>query len=77
MYIEVDEKQHKSYCELGEVNRMKNIYMNAGGITIVFIRYNPHNFKTDGKRKVFSKREELLIKWLNNMRMRESNMIYV
>ena len=56
VYIEVDEKQHKSYCELGEVNRMKNIYMNAGGITIVFIRYNPHNFKTDGKRKVFSKR---------------------
>lgn len=43
---------------------MKNIYMNAGGIPIVFIRYNPHNFKTDGKRKVFSKREDLLIKWL-------------
>ena len=66
VFIEVDERQHKSYCELGEVNRMKNIYMNEGGIPIVFIRYNPHNFNTDGKRKVFSKakREELLIKWL-------------
>lgn len=68
VFIKVDERQHKSYCELGEINRMKNIYMNEGGIPIVFIRYNPHNFNTDGKRKVFSKakREELLIKWLKH-----------
>ena len=45
VYIEVDENQHRSYCELGEINRMKNIYFNEGGIPIVFIRYNPDGFR--------------------------------
>ena len=67
VFLEVDENRHKSYCELGEVNRMKNIYMNEGGIQIVFIRYNPDNFKDENnKTKKISqaKKEELLIKWL-------------
>jgi len=67
VYIEVDENQHKSYCEVGEINRMKNIYMDDGGIPIVFIRYNPDNFYMDGKKQNVpqGKREAELIKWLN------------
>jgi len=67
VFLEVDENRHKSYCELGEINRMKNIYMNEGGIPIVFIRYNPDNFKDDNnktKKLSQAKKEELLIKWL-------------
>ena len=67
VFVEVDENRHKSYCELGEINRMKNIYMNEGGIPIVFIRYNPDNFVDDNKKRQQlsqAKREELLIKWL-------------
>ena len=67
VFLEVDENRHKSYCELGEINRMKNIYMNEGGIPIVFIRYNPDNFVDNNKKKQKlsqAKREELLIKWL-------------
>ena len=68
VFVEVDENRHRYYCELGEINRMKNIYMNEGGIPIIFIRYNPDNFKDDKnktKRLSQSKREEILIKWLN------------
>ena len=66
IYIEVDENQHKSYCELGEFNRMKNIYMNDGGVPVLFIRYNPDKFIIDGKRFDLpqAKREEQLIKWI-------------
>jgi hypothetical protein len=67
LFIEVDENQHKSYCETGEINRMKNIYFNEGGINIIFIRYNPDGYKDTNGKKVNilqSKREELLIKWV-------------
>jgi hypothetical protein len=66
LYIEVDENQHKSYCELGEINRMKNIYMDDGGIPILFLRYNPDNYQTNGKKQNTSqkKREIELIKWI-------------
>ena len=65
LFIEVDENQHKSYCEQGEIGRMKNIYHAEGGIPVIFIRYNPDNFRVGGKRQNLSqaKREELLIKW--------------
>ena len=67
VFLEVDENRHKSYCELGEINRMKNIYMNEGGIPIVFIRYNPDNFKDENNKTIKlsqAKKEEILIKWL-------------
>ena len=66
VFIEVDESQHKSYCELGEVGRMKNIFMNEGGVPVLFIRYNPDNFYINNKRVNLSqaKREEKLIKWI-------------
>ena len=63
IYIEVDENQHRSYCAMGEVNRMKNIYMNEGGVPIIFIRYNPDSFLTNGKKCKLSqsKKENELI----------------
>ena len=67
VYVEVDENRHRSYCELGEVNRMKNIYMDGGGVPVVFIRYNPDNFRSvHGKRQKVSQadREAILLKWL-------------
>ena len=66
LYIEVDENQHKSYCELGEINRMKNIYMNDGGIPVIFLRYNPDNYQINGKKQNIpqQKREFELIKWV-------------
>jgi uncharacterized OB-fold protein len=68
VYVEVDENRHRSYCEPGEVNRMKNIYMNGGGVPTVFIRYNPDNFVSgsNGKRQKLCQadREDLLLKWL-------------
>ena len=67
LFVEIDENRHRSYCELGEVNRMKNIYMNGGGMPLVFIRYNPDNFIShNGKRQKLCQadREELLLKWV-------------
>ena len=66
LYIEVDENQHKSYCEVGEINRMKNIYMNDGGIPVIFLRYNPDNYKINGKKQdtCQKKRELELVKWI-------------
>ena len=66
LYIEVDENQHKSYCELGEINRMKNIYMDDGGVPVIFLRYNPDNYQTNGKKQNTSqqKREVELVKWV-------------
>jgi hypothetical protein len=66
LYIEVDENQHKSYCELGEINRMKNIYMDDGGVPIIFLRYNPDNYQLNGKKQTISqeKRESELVKWV-------------
>ena len=45
---------------------MKNIYMDDGGIPVIFIRYNPDNYKTNGKKQDTSqqKREVELVKWI-------------
>ena len=69
IFIECDEKQHKSYCEKGEFNRMINIYGNEGGLSILFIRYNPDNYRENGvlNKKITQKdRETVLIKWLKH-----------
>jgi hypothetical protein len=66
VFFEVDENRHTSYCELGEINRMKNIYMNEGGVPILFMRYNPDGFTDGEKRQTIpqAERERLFIKWL-------------
>ncbi len=66
VYIEVDEHQHKSYCDAGEINRMKNIYMDEGGCPVVFIRYNPDNCYLNKKKCDIPqyKKETELIKFI-------------
>ena len=50
--VEVDENQHESYSKECEITRMKQIYHDAGGYSIVFIRYNPDKYiNFEGKRK--------------------------
>ena len=66
--IEIDENQHKSsYCDIGEVNRIKNIFTVYGGeMPVVFIRYNPDNFKVVGKvvKVPKTKRLDVLVRWV-------------
>jgi hypothetical protein len=77
LIIEVDEDQHKSYrCTAygdnkegrikGEQIRMFEIAQSFDGLPVIFLRYNPDNFKLDGKIQKYptSKRHDLLIKWV-------------
>ena len=48
---------------------MINIYGNEGGIPILFIRYNPDNYRENGvlnKKLTQKDREIILIKWLKH-----------
>ena len=71
VYIEVDENQHRYYCQLGEFNRMINIYMNEGGIPIVFIRYNPDSYKDNDSKTTISplKKQNVLLRWVKYYKM--------
>lgn len=48
--LEVDEEQHKSYKELCECVRMVNIFYSLEGLKVLFIRYNPDDYKVDEKK---------------------------
>jgi hypothetical protein len=43
--VEVDENQHKSYACECEIGRMVQLHQDFGGTPVVFIRYNPDNYK--------------------------------
>jgi len=65
--LEIDEGQHKGYCPEGEVNRMKNIYTAYGGeMPVVFVRYNPDNFRVSGNivKIPVEKRLDIMSKWV-------------
>ncbi len=68
--VEADERAHRDRCKLGEFNRMKNIFMSFGGTPVVFIRYNPHPHKENGKtvKVPQSKKEETLVKWVRYLK---------
>jgi hypothetical protein len=69
LFIEVDENQHKhGYCEEGEIKRMRNIYMNEGGIPIIFLRYNPDNYYIKKVKQITpqTKKEDILLKWIKH-----------
>ena len=65
---ETDESQHEHRCQLGEFNRMKTICQIFGGIPVIFIRYNPHKHKENGKEVKIpqGKKEEELIRWVKH-----------
>jgi hypothetical protein len=49
--IEIDEHQHRGYCQLDEENRYNDLFVDFSG-KYIFIRYNPDKFKDDkGKRR--------------------------
>lgn len=45
LIIEVDENQHKQYEKDCEINRMKQIHQDFDGFTVIFVRYNPDNYR--------------------------------
>ena len=47
--VEVDENQHRQYNTQCDEARTVNLFHDFGGIPLVFIRYNPDNYKKDGK----------------------------
>ena len=49
--LEIDENQHKSYADKCEMTRMIQLHQDFGGLPIIFIRYNPDNYK-DANRKI-------------------------
>ena len=69
--VEVDEQQHKgkrSSCargEAGELARMNNIQV-AAGMSCIFLRFNPDNFRVAGvlQKVNMCERLTLLVKWL-------------
>jgi len=64
--LEVDEDQHKNYCENGECTRMINLAQSFGGQPVVFIRYNPDSFVAKGRtyKLSFSHKTKVLKSWL-------------
>jgi hypothetical protein len=66
--LEVDEHQHtKSYeCEC-ELSRMKQIYMDLGTEKVMFVRYNPDKYKSPITPYNKLKREEYLIKYIQEI----------
>jgi hypothetical protein len=77
VFVEVDEEQHKGYskeknCELV---RMHQIYESTGLIPVdtIFLRFNPHNYRVDGKIQKPSMKEKLskLVLWVKECLARE------
>lgn len=67
--VEVDEKGYKHNTQECELTRMNNIFMAFGGMRVVFIRYNPHDFRdlTGTKQKVTEKeRFDILKGWIQH-----------
>lgn len=68
--LEVDENQHltESYCQAGELSREHEI-MNACGVPVYFIRFNPTSFTKNGKlqRVSFQKRCQALYQELKQV----------
>ena len=88
--VEVDEEQHKSYKNCGhtkeeqlkaENRRMYQIGSIFQGMPIVFLRYNPDNYKDkEGKKGNIpnKKRHDILIRWVKKtIRMKWSEGIHV
>lgn len=75
--VEVDEYQHDSYSQICETSRMNNVVSSfrLGGVEtpLVFIRYNPHAFKVDGRtrRTTMVERHQKLVELLERLKMQE------
>ena len=68
--LETDEHQHnrKTYSYECEITRMKQIYQDIGEQNMIFVRYNPDNYKTiSGKPLEKIKRQDFLVKYINGL----------
>ena len=65
--IEVDEFQHQrqSYSHSCEITRMKQIYFDIGNEKLLFIRYNPDNYKSNNNMLNIQSRLEILTNIVN------------
>jgi hypothetical protein len=70
--IEVDENQHKSYpCDCEHI-RMISLFQTFGGTPVVFIRYNPDDYKFNNKKIKYNKsREKVLLGTIKGLSNRE------
>jgi hypothetical protein len=82
IFLEIDEHQHKYGYEIGcDIARMSRILTSltlaGNSLPILFIRYNPHSFKVDGKnRRVLKRdREKQLVKFIQEYKSNESRPI--
>lgn len=79
--MEVDENQHEDYGIDCEVKRMSDVYsslmLEGNNLPVVFIRYNPHAYKINGKteRTIKSERHKKLIESINYASMLTNNAI--
>ena len=66
--LEFDEEMHRSYPKRCELERMVRVTLGYGGLSVFWIRFNPDEFKVDGKTFPTSRevREEVLLKVLKD-----------
>ena len=57
--VEVDEDQHRNYNETCECARINEIVNGIGGKSVIFIRFNPDNFKINNQSQTVPIRERL------------------
>lgn len=43
--VEIDEHQHNGYTQKCELTRMMQLHQDYGGIPVIFVRFNPDNYK--------------------------------
>jgi hypothetical protein len=53
--LEVDEDQHRQHTDACELKRMVEIFQAYEGTPLIFVRYNPDKYTTDGKKYPSSK----------------------
>jgi len=66
--LEVDENQHKSYPCVCEQNRMVNLSQAFGGQPVIFMRYNPDDYKNHKGHKTNDSnatRHDVLLRWID------------
>jgi hypothetical protein len=72
--VEVDENQHKSYACECEIARMISLFQEYGGMTVIFIRYNPDSYINNlGDKKTGSSgiNERRLIDCINSLKQHQ------
>lgn len=73
LIVECDEFQHKGRNCVCEQTRMVNISQAYGGLPVIFIRFNPDNYRSHGVNFGMAKRYELLGKMIDDFNENKLN----